>query len=86
MEQPEIIEALCRDGAHARIQEVEYFGPGGGRVLFGHRTIGKTFGDDGLRREAGDIWGLDGFWREDRTPHDFDLIASRKLIHKKPNG
>lgn len=66
----------CRDGVKARVQRVPYEGAGGGEVLFGRRMNPHmpAFDEAGMRNESGDIWRLDGYWRENATRHPFDLI------------
>jgi hypothetical protein len=76
MEQP-IFTVVCRDGVAARVQMVEYHGPGGGRVLFGFRnTALKRFDRNGMANEGGDIWRMNGRWRYDGTEHPFDIVRN----------
>lgn len=75
--QGDIVIAECRDGIPARIQRVPYQGRGGGVVWFGYRMHPQSpvFDANGMRNEAGDLWRLDGFWRESGIRHPFDLIG-----------
>lgn len=78
MDQERIINCTCRDGMPARVQKVPYLGKGKGMVLFGHRKHPDVveYDADGIRNEAGDLWLLGGFWREDMRPHAFDIISA----------
>jgi hypothetical protein len=78
MEQNPVIQVVCRDGVHARVQRVPYEGTGGGEVYFGRRLNPKLheFDGDGMRNEAADLWNLEGFWRQTRLPHPFDIIRT----------
>jgi hypothetical protein len=76
MELTPVFEALCRDGVPARVQKVPYAGKEKGWVLFGKRlTTGPAeYDNGGMRNEAGDLWYRFGWWRENATPHPFDLV------------
>lgn len=73
----EVIQAVCRDGVPARVQRVAYEGQGGGECFFGHRIVpgAAVFDKSGLRNESGDLWKLDGAWKDNGMEHPFDLIS-----------
>lgn len=81
MEQPPVIQVVCRDGIPATVQRCPYQGTNGGEVYFGkrHNPALAEFDRDGMANESGDIWNLEGFWSMDRMPHPFDIVRIPRL-------